>query len=187
VLPIERKVEAGMVRNPVDRGYQLLLQNNLMPRSGRIIKPLFEPDAVYGNRLLTRFINRVMERGKKQTAELLVYKALDTIKAKGQDPIKVFETAINTVGPKVEVRPRRVGGASYQVPIEVRGDRRVALAIRWIIQYAKKRSNREFKTFDQKLVIELMDAANGIGEAIKKRDIVHRMADANKAFAHFRW
>jgi small subunit ribosomal protein S7 len=158
-----------------------------MPRSGRIIKPLAEPDAIYGNRLLTRFINRVMVSGKKQVAENLVYKSLDIIKEKGQDPVKVFETAINTVGPKVEVRARRVGGASYQVPIEVRGDRRVALAIRWIIMFAKKRSNRDFHTFDQKLAAELTDAANGIGEAIKKRDVVHRMADANKAFAHFRW
>lgn len=158
-----------------------------MPRAGRITKPLAEPDPVFGNRIVTRFVNRVMERGKKRTAEGLVYKAFDIIKAKGQDPIKVLETAINTVGPKIEVRPRRVGGASYQVPMEVRGDRRIALAIRWITSFAKKRSNREFKTYADKLAIELMDAANGVGEAIKKRDTVHRMADANKAFAHFRW
>jgi small subunit ribosomal protein S7 len=158
-----------------------------MPRAGRINKPLANPDPIYSNRLVTRFINRVMVNGKKSTAEHLVYKALDQIKEKGEDPIKVFELAINTVGPKVEVRPRRVGGASYQVPIEVRGDRRVALAIRWITMFAKKRSNRDFKTFDQKLAAELMDAAKGIGDAIKKRDTVHRMADANKAFAHFRW
>jgi small subunit ribosomal protein S7 len=158
-----------------------------MPRAGRINKPLANPDPIYSNRLVTRFINRVMVNGKKSTAEHLVYKALDQIKEKGEDPIKVFELAINTVGPKVEVRPRRVGGASYQVPIEVRGDRRVALAIRWITMFAKKRSNRDFKTFDQKLAAELLDAAKGVGDAIKKRDTVHRMADANKAFAHFRW
>jgi small subunit ribosomal protein S7 len=158
-----------------------------MPRAGRITKPLPEPDPVYGNRTVTRFVNRVMFDGKKSIAAGLVYKALDAIKAKGEDPMKVFETAINNVGPKVEVRPRRVGGASYQVPIEVRGDRRVALAIRWIVNFAKKRSNREYKTYDQKLTQELLDAAAGIGEAIKKRDTVHRMADANKAFAHFRW
>jgi small subunit ribosomal protein S7 len=158
-----------------------------MPRTGRIIKPLAEADPVYGNRLVTRFINRVMVSGKKQVAERLVYKALDVIKAKGEDPIKIFENAINNVGPKMEVRARRVGGASYQVPTEVRGERRVALAIRWIVMFASKRSNHEFKTFDQKLAAELLDASNNVGEAIKKRDLVHRMADANKAFAHFRW
>ena len=142
---------------------------------------------MYGNRLLSRFTNRVMRDGKKRTAEAVVYRAMDIIKEKGEDPIKVFETAINTVGPKMEVRPRRVGGASYQVPTEVRGDRRVALAIRWIIQFANKRSNREFKTFADKLAVELMEAAKGQGEAIKKRDTVHRMAEANRAFAHFKW
>jgi len=158
-----------------------------MPRAGRIIKPLAEADPVYGNRLVTRFINRVMVSGKKQIAEKLVYKSLDAIKAKGEDPIKIFESAINNVGPKIEVRARRVGGASYQVPIEVRGERRVALAIRWIVSFAKKRSSHEYKTYDQKLTAELLDAANNVGEAIKKRDTVHRMAEANKAFAHFRW
>jgi small subunit ribosomal protein S7 len=158
-----------------------------MPRAGRITKKLPEPDPIYGNRMITRFINLVMERGKKQTAAGLVYKALETIKSQGEDPVKVFETAINNVGPKVEVRPRRVGGASYQVPTEVRGDRRVSLALRWIVGFAKKRSNREFKSFDQKLAIELTEASKGVGEAIKKRDTVHRMAEANKAFAHFRW
>ena len=144
-------------------------------------------DAVYGNRLVTRFINRVMMSGKKTVAANLVYKALEVIKEKGEDPIKVLETAIANVGPKMEVRTKRVGGASYQVPIEVRGDRRIALAIRWIIEFAKKRSNKEYHTFSEKLVVELMEAATNQGEAIKKRDTVHRMADANKAFAHFRW
>lgn len=158
-----------------------------MSRSSHVTKALLPADPIYGNRLVSRFINRVMKSGKKRTAESLVYKALDIVKEKGEDPIKVFETAINTVGPKMEVRSRRVGGASYQVPTEVRGDRRVALGIRWIIQFANKRSNREFKTFAQKLAVELMDAAKGQGEAIKKRDAVHRMADANRAFAHFKW
>ncbi len=142
---------------------------------------------MYGNRLLTRLINRVMERGKKRTAEALVYRALDIIKEKGEDPIKVFETAINTIGPKMEVRPRRVGGASYQVPVEVRGDRRVSLAIRWIVAFAHKRPSREYKTYADKLAAELADAAKGVGEAIKKRDTVQRMAEANRAFAHFKW
>ena len=136
---------------------------------------------------MTRFINRVMLSGKKTVAESLVYKALDIIKEKGEDPMKVFETAINTVGPKTEVKARRVGGASYQVPMEVRGDRRVALAIRWIIEFANKRSNREFHSYADKLSVDLLDASKGTGEAVKKRDTVHRMADANKAFAHFKW
>ena len=156
-------------------------------RGKRITKELLSPDAIYGNRLLTRFINRVMVSGKKRIAENIVYKALSIIKEKGEDPIKVFETAVNTVGPKMEVRVRRVGGASYQVPMEVRGDRRIALAIRWLVTYAHKRSNKEYKTFADKLVAELLDGAKGVGEAIKKRDTIHRMADANKAFAHFKW
>lgn len=156
-------------------------------RGKRVTKPLIPADPIYNNRLLTRFINRVMQMGKKRAAEAVVYRALELIKEKGEDPIKVFDLAISTAGPKMEVRPRRVGGASYQVPSEVRGDRRVALAIRWIITYAKKRSNREFKTFADKLAAELTDAAKGIGEAIKKRDTMHRMAEANRAFAHFKW
>lgn len=150
-------------------------------------KPLLPADPIYGNRLVSRFINRVMISGKKRIAEGVVYKALDSIKEKGEDPIKVFELAVNSVGPKMEVKSRRVGGASYQVPTEVRGDRRIALAIRWIIQYAGKRSNREFKSFSEKLAAELLEASKGAGESIKKRDTVHRMADANRAFAHFKW
>jgi len=146
-----------------------------------------EADPIYGNRLLTRFINRVMRSGKKQAAQAEVYKALDIIKEKGEDPIKVFELAVSTVGPKMEVKARRVGGASYQVPSEVRGDRRMALAMRWIVQFANKRSNREFHSFAQKLAVELMEAAKGQGDAVKKRDTVHRMAEANRAFAHFKW
>ena len=158
-----------------------------MSRSKRVTRPLLPADPVYGNRLLARFINRVMRSGKKRVAEETVYQALNIVKEKGEDPIKVFETAINTVGPKMEVRARRVGGASYQVPTEVRGDRKVALAIRWIIQFANKRSNKEFKGFAAKLAVEFMEAAKGQGEAIKKRDTMHRMAEANRAFAHFKW
>jgi small subunit ribosomal protein S7 len=156
-------------------------------RSHKTYTKTLPGDAIYGNRLLTRFINRIMKSGKKRVAEQLVYGALDIIKAKEEDPIKVFETAINTVGPKIEVKARRVGGASYQVPMEVRGDRRVALAIRWIVESANKRSNKEYKTFSDKLAAELTDGAKGVGEAIKKRDTIHRMAEANKAFAHFKW
>lgn len=156
-------------------------------RGKRVTKTLLPADPIYGNRLLTRLVNRVMERGKKRTAEALVYRALDIIKEKGEDPTKVFETAINNIGPKMEVRPRRVGGASYQVPMEVRGDRRVSLALRWLVAFAKKRANKEYRTYADKLAVELVDAAKGVGEAIKKRDTVHRMAEANRAFAHFKW
>ncbi len=148
---------------------------------------MLEADPVYGNRTLSRFVNRVMLSGKKTVAQGVVYDALETIKKTGEDPIKVFETAINNAGPKMEVKSRRVGGASYQVPQEVRGDRRVALAMRWIVQFANKRPSREYKGFAAKLAAELTDAAKGQGEAIKKRDAVHRMADANRAFAHFKW
>lgn len=156
-------------------------------RGKRVTKKLLSADPIYGNRLITRFVNRVMLRGKKSVAEAQVYKSLDLIKEKGEDPVKVFEAAIFNIGPKMEVRPRRVGGASYQVPMEVRGDRRVSLALRWLVAFAKKRSNREFKTFAEKLAAELMDASKGVGEAIKKRDGMHRMAEANRAFAHFKW
>ena len=156
-------------------------------RGHRAKRLLLAADPIYGNRLLTRFVNRVMLRGKKSVAEAQVYKSLDLIAKKGEDPIKVFETAIANIGPKMEVRARRVGGASYQVPTEVRGDRRVSLALRWLVAFAKKRSNREFKTFAEKLAAELMDASKGVGEAIKKRDGIQRMAEANRAFAHFKW
>lgn len=157
-------------------------------RGKRVTRKLLIADPVYGNRLLTRLINRVMERGKKSTAQAQVYRALEIIKEKGQeDPVKLFETAVNTIGPKMEVRARRVGGASYQVPMEVRGERRVSLALRWLVMFAKKRSNREFHTFAEKLAVELLDAAQGVGEAIKKRDTIHRAAEANRAFAHFKW
>lgn len=158
-----------------------------MPRAGRIKKTILPPDPVYGNRLVSRFINQVMKSGKKRVAENQVYKAFDLIKAKGEEPLKVLETAVSTVGPKMEVKARRVGGASYQVPMEVRGDRRISLAIRWITDFAKKRSSREYKTYAEKLAVELTDAAKGIGESIKRRDTVHRMAEANRAFAHFKW
>ena len=156
-------------------------------RSKKTYTKVLLPDPIFGNRLVTRFINRVMIDGKKTIAEGLVYNAFDIIKEKGEDPIKVFELALSNVGPKIEVRSRRVGGASYQVPTEVRGDRRMSLAIRWIVDFAKKRSNKEFHTFGEKLAVELLDASKNTGEAIKKRDTVLRMADANKAFAHFKW
>lgn len=157
-------------------------------RSGKVIKKLLPQDPIYGSRLVTRFINKLMISGKKTIAEKLVYHALEEIKEQSkQEPLSVFEKAINNVAPKMEVRPRRVGGASYQVPVEVRGDRKEALAIRWILAGAKAKSNREFHSFDKKLAAELMDAANGTGIAIKKKDDVQKSAAANRAFSHFRW
>ncbi len=157
-------------------------------RSKKAPKRILPQDPVYGSRLLHRFINKVMSDGKKTTAETLVYRALDNIKQEvKQDPLAVFEKAIVNATPKMEVKPRRVGGASYQVPIEVRGDRKEALAIRWILSAARGRSNKEFKSFDQKLAKELIDAFNNTGAAIKKRDDIQKTANANRAFSHFRF
>jgi len=156
-------------------------------RHKKVQKRQTAPDKVYKSVLVAKFINRIMIDGKKTVAENLVYKALDDIKAKGEDPLKILEKAVQSVSPKQEIKARRVGGANYQVPIEVRGERKTALSIRWIVESAQKRSNKEFHTFDQKLVAEFMDAIDNKGEAIKKRDNTHRQAEANKAFAHFRW
>ncbi|KKR33665.1 MAG: 30S ribosomal protein S7 [Candidatus Gottesmanbacteria bacterium GW2011_GWA2_41_12] len=158
-----------------------------MSRSGKIKKRITNTDAVYGNKLLAKFINRVMRSGKKSVAQGQVYGALELIKAKNLDPLTIFQQAVQNVGPRMEVKARRVGGASYQVPMEVRGERRISLAIRWIIQASNNKSNKEFHSFAEKLSQELMDAANNAGEAIKKRDGMQRNADANKAFSHFRW
>lgn len=129
-----------------------------------------------------------MISGKKVVAQKIVYSALDEIeKQTGKNPTTIFETAIANISPKMEVRPRRVGGASYQVPVEVRGDRREALAIRWIIAAAASKSNKEYKSFSKKLAAEIMDAFNNTGGAIKKREDINRQAESNRAFAHFRW
>jgi small subunit ribosomal protein S7 len=157
-------------------------------RSKKAPRRELEADPIYNSKLVTRFINRVMMDGKKTTAQRVVYGAFEEIeKQANKNALSVFETAIANVAPRMEVRPRRVGGASYQVPTEVRGDRREALAIRWIIAAAKNKSNKDFHSFSKKLATELIDAANNAGGAIKKRDDVLRMAEANKAFAHFRW
>ncbi|OGG02659.1 30S ribosomal protein S7 [Candidatus Gottesmanbacteria bacterium RBG_16_37_8] len=158
-----------------------------MSRAGKIKKRLVELDPIYNNRLLARFINRVMRDGKKSVAQRQVYKALEIIKSKNLDPLEVFQTALQNVSPRMEVKPRRVGGASYQVPTEVRGERKVSLSIRWIIEASHKRPNKEYHTFADKLSSELVDAYHNSGEAIRKRDFMHRSAEANKAFAHFRW
>ena len=145
-------------------------------------------DKVYNSVLATRFINRIMLSGKKTIAEEKFYSALTLLKTEENDnPIEVFQKAVDNVIPKVEVRARRVGGANYQVPVEVRPERKVALAVRWIIDAARKRPNKEYKTFEEKLAAELKAAINNEGEAIRKKDVMHKQADANKAFAHFRW
>lgn len=158
-------------------------------RHKKVAKRQVELDKLYGNVLIAKFINRMMRDGKKSVAQKKFYDALEMIakKEEGQEPVGVFEKAIQNVGPKVEVKARRVGGASYQVPIEVRHDRRTSLAIRWLLEAARKRSNKEFRTFEEKLAAEFIDASKNGGEAIKKRDVINRMAEANKAFAHFRW
>ncbi|MBO6576483.1 MAG: 30S ribosomal protein S7 [Rhodothermales bacterium] len=142
-------------------------------------------DPVYGDILVTRFVNAVMESGKKSVARNLIYQAFDLIEDRTSEPgVEVFRKAVNNVAPLVEVRSRRVGGATYQVPVEVRPDRRTALAFRWILQYAKARND---KSMANRLAAELMAAAKGEGGAMKKKDDTHRMAEANKAFAHFRF
>ncbi len=156
-----------------------------MPRKREVKKREILPDPKYHDALTAKFINGIMRRGKKSVAEGIFYHALDIVKDKTHsDPVKVFAQAMNNVKPLIEVRPRRVGGATYQVPVEVRPERKVALAIRWIIGFAKQRSE---KTMEEKLSAELIDAANNRGAAIKKKEDTHKMAEANKAFAHYRW
>ncbi len=156
-----------------------------MPRKGAVPKRDVLPDPVYHSKTVTKFINKVMLSGKKSVAQRVVYDAFDTIRDKtGKDPLDVFETALKNVMPVLEVRARRVGGANYQVPVEVRPDRRMTLGIRWLVNYARLRGE---KTMDARLSAELMDAANNTGAAIKKKEDTHKMAEANKAFAHYRW
>lgn len=159
-----------------------------MPRSGQVKKRKNIADPIFGDELLEKFINRIMRHGKKSAAAGQVYSALKIIKEKiNQDPLMVFHQAIENVKPQMEVRSRRLGGAAYQVPTPVRGDRKQSLAIRWMIISAQKKSSKEFHTFAEKLSAELIDAYNNTGGAIKKKEDTHRMADANKAFSHFRW
>ncbi len=156
-----------------------------MSRRVLIAKREVIPDPKYNNKLISKFVNTLMRKGEKGLAESLCYDAFDIIKDKTKDdPLKVFKTAVDNVKPSVEVKSRRVGGASYQVPIDIRPSRRISLALRWIVGYAKQRAG---KTMKEKLAAELMDAANNTGGAIKKREDTHRMAEANKAFAHYRW
>jgi small subunit ribosomal protein S7 len=157
-----------------------------MPRKGSVPLRELSPDPVFQNVNVHRLINKVMMRGKKSLATQHVYRAFDVVKEKsGQEPVKVLDKALGNVMPLLEVRPRRVGGATYQVPIEVRPERRMSLGIRWLVGYARERKDR--RAFADKLAAEILDASVGQGSAVKKREDTHKMAEANKAFAHYRW
>jgi small subunit ribosomal protein S7 len=156
-----------------------------MPRRGNIPKRKVNPDPKFGDRLVSKFVNVLMFDGKKAVAERMVYDAFDLIEERvNEDPIKVFKRALDSVKPAIEVKSRRVGGANFQAPVEVRPDRRVAVALRWLRDYSRDRGERTMK---ERLANEILDAAQGRGGAVKKREDTHRMAEANKAFAHYRW
>lgn len=156
-----------------------------MPRRGKIAKRDVLPDPLYNSKLVTRLVNNIMLDGKKGVAQKIVYGAFDIIKEKtGKEPLEVFEAAMENVMPSLEVKARRVGGATYQVPMEVRPERRQTLGLRWMTNYARQRNERTMK---ERLAAEIMDAMNGTGGAAKKRDDTHKMAEANKEFAHYRW
>lgn len=156
-----------------------------MPRRGHVAKREVLPDPIYNSRIATMMINKIMRDGKRSIAERAFYQALDIVRERtGKDPIEVLEQALKNVSPLLEVKPRRVGGATYQVPVEVRPERRIALGLRWIVQHARLRGE---KRIEEKLAAEIMDAANNQGGAVRKREETHRMAEANRAFAHYRW
>ena len=156
-----------------------------MPRRREVPKRKITPDPKFRDRMVAKFTNVIMLEGKKSTAESIVYGAFDVIASRyKEDPLEVFRKALDSVKPRVEVKSRRVGGATYQVPVEVRPERRVALAMRWITNYSRARGE---KTMTERLAAELVEAAQGRGNAVKKKDDTHKMADANKAFAHYRW
>ena len=156
-----------------------------MPRKGHIAKRDVLVDPIYNSKLVTRLINKIMIDGKKGVAQNILYNAFDIVEKKtGQQPMEVFEKALDNVMPELELKVRRVGGANYQVPVEVSDERRLTLGLRWIVNYSRLRSE---KTMEQRLANEIMDAANGMGASVKKKDDTHKMAEANKAFAHYRW
>jgi small subunit ribosomal protein S7 len=159
-----------------------------MPRRGPVRQRKIKEDPIYKSQLVTKLINRSMRDGKKTVAQKQIYGAFDIIKKKTKDdPIKLFSQALTNIKPTMEVRPRRIGGAAYQVPIPVRGKRRESLAIRWLIAAARALPNSEYHTYAEKLAVEIMDAAKSEGGAVKKRQDIERMAEANRAFSHFRW
>lgn len=157
-------------------------------RHKKVEKRIIEPDAMYNSVMIAKLINYIMQDGKKSIAQKQVYVAMELLGKKSEeDAVKIFDKAMANVGPKVEVKARRIGGANYQVPVEVRFERRTALALRWMIDAARKRSNKEYHTFAEKLAAEIWDGAQNLGEAVRKRDLALRQAEANKAFGHFRW
>jgi small subunit ribosomal protein S7 len=156
-----------------------------MSRKGPATRRYLQPDPIYRSTLVTQLVNKILQQGKRSTAERIVYEALKTIEEKtGSDPIETLKRAIDNIRPQLEVRSRRVGGATYQVPVEVRPRRATTLALRWIVSFARGRRER---TMAERLANELMDASNGIGATVKRREDTHKMAEANKAFAHYRW
>ncbi|NLK36395.1 MAG: 30S ribosomal protein S7 [Gracilibacteraceae bacterium] len=156
-----------------------------MPRKGHIPKRDVLPDPLYNDKIVTKLINNIMYDGKKSVGQKIVYGAFEILREKtGKDPLEVFETAMNNIMPVLEVKARRIRGATYQVPIEVRPDRRQALGMRWLIEFARKRGE---KTMKERLAAEILDAANNTGNSVKKKEDTHKMAEANKAFAHYRW
>ena len=156
-----------------------------MPRKGPATRREIVPDPIYKSVLVTQFVNKILQRGKRSTAERIMYAALDIVQEKtGDDPVAVLKRAVDNVRPQLEVRSRRVGGATYQVPVEVRPKRANTLAIRWLVEFSRARRER---TMAERLANEIMDASNGIGASIKRRDDLQKMADSNKAFAHYRW
>lgn len=156
-----------------------------MPRKGPVPKRDVLPDPLYNSKLVTRLVNRIMIDGKKGVAQQLLYDAFEIIRDRsGKDPMEVFEAAIKNIMPVLEVKARRVGGANYQVPIEVKPERRTSLGLRWLVNYSR---NRGEKTMEERLAAEIMDASNNTGASVKKREDTHKMAEANKAFAHYRW
>jgi len=156
-----------------------------VPRRGSVSRRDVLPDPIYNSKLVTRLINNIMYDGKKGVAEKIVYSAFDIIKEKsGKDPLEVFEAAMENIMPVLEVKARRVGGATYQVPLEVRPDRRQTLGLRWLTTYSRERSE---KTMHERLAGEIMDAVNNTGNSVKKKEDTHKMAEANKAFSHYRW
>ena len=156
-----------------------------MPRKGHIAKRDVLVDPIYNSKLVTRLINKIMLDGKKGVAQNILYNAFDIVEKKtGQQPMEVFEKALDNVMPQLELKLRRVGGANYQVPVEVSDERRLTLGLRWIVNYSRLRSER---TMEERLAAEIIDASNGVGQSVKKKDDTHKMAEANKAFAHYRW
>ena len=156
-----------------------------MPRKGHVAKRDVLPDPIYNSKLVSRLINNIMQDGKKGTAQTILYNAFDIISEKtGREPMEVFEEAIENIMPVLEVKARRIGGANYQVPVEVRPERRITLGLRWLVQYSRSRGE---KTMEQRLANEIIDAANNTGASVKKREDTQKMAEANKAFAHYRW